>query len=558
MSGYKEILLTGQASAGAFDAERSAAVSPFDSLATSGSLTLASLRPASGALSSGTLGPGSARYSPYSPASGSATATPGTATRTPSAGRYQRMLAQFDYFSLKPRSRDHHRASGGNKATSAPPLDLGPGSALNAAAAAAAAAAVQQELYIRASQSLPSRSAVARSASPVRARSGPVGPVGAAADLYPLEVLALLFTLGVQQIWSSSSIPFLRSCFRTASGEPREDDSSARMLRFYQWSHNMLSRTRLPAFAVLSALVYLHRLCSSPSHANSSGLPVDPGSDYRVASTSVILANKFLDDNRFTNKTWSTVTGFSVPELTRMEVEFASSVAWNLSVSEDEWTDFVDMELADTGLWGLVTDLLQHRHPWLDKAPTCALKTLTILSRRLPHDKPEPTRSSPSSVTTSPLPPLPPQKAASADLRSLNLSFGSQRIRSTSMVDEDNEALRALAVVQARHRQATLQASLLQIASNNSAKEEIADPKLRDLVDKIQLAARLEMAQQEGNPRERIDLAKPMSIDFIVGGQCNTLNEGANGMDSRDMVDLLLPLRKASPASAMECLTVMA
>ncbi|KAI9023440.1 hypothetical protein DFJ74DRAFT_587258, partial [Hyaloraphidium curvatum] len=117
--------------------------------------------------------------------------------------------------------------------------------------------------------------------------------------------------------------------------------SAGKLFRFYQWSHQLLSRTRLPAFSVLSALVYVHRLCSSPTHAASAGLPVDPGSEYRVASTAAILSNKYLDDNRFTNRTWGTVTGFSVAELTRMEVEFGHSISWDLAVNEGQWSAFI-------------------------------------------------------------------------------------------------------------------------------------------------------------------------------------------------------------------------
>jgi hypothetical protein len=118
---------------------------------------------------------------------------------------------------------------------------------------------------------------------------------------YPLETLALLFTVGVQATWASTSPQALRAALtadkkQAALAMHTEDSPTARLLRFYQWCHHMLSRTRLPAFAVLSGLVYLHRLCKSPSHSNSSGLPVDPGSDYRVASIAAILANKYLGE----------------------------------------------------------------------------------------------------------------------------------------------------------------------------------------------------------------------------------------------------------------------
>lgn len=46
-----------------------------------------------------------------------------------------------------------------------------------------------------------------------------------------------------------------------------------------------------------------------------------------------MLANKTLDDHTYTNKTWSDVTGLSLPALNEGEIEFLQGLEFNLFVS---------------------------------------------------------------------------------------------------------------------------------------------------------------------------------------------------------------------------------
>jgi len=52
----------------------------------------------------------------------------------------------------------------------------------------------------------------------------------------------------------------------------------------------------------------------------------EEGSEYRLLVTAVLLANKYLDDNTYTNKTWSEVSNLSLKEINSMEVEFLRAV----------------------------------------------------------------------------------------------------------------------------------------------------------------------------------------------------------------------------------------
>ncbi|KAI9872942.1 MAG: hypothetical protein M1823_008041, partial [Watsoniomyces obsoletus] len=64
------------------------------------------------------------------------------------------------------------------------------------------------------------------------------------------------------------------------------------------------------------------------------------GSEFRLLTVALMLGNKFLDDNTYTNKTWAEVSGISVTEIHIMEVEFLSNMRYDLYVSELEWKDW--------------------------------------------------------------------------------------------------------------------------------------------------------------------------------------------------------------------------
>ncbi|CAG8463256.1 8729_t:CDS:2 [Paraglomus occultum] len=66
-----------------------------------------------------------------------------------------------------------------------------------------------------------------------------------------------------------------------------------------------------------------------------------PGSEFRAFTVALMLANKFLDDNTYTNKTWSEVTNIPVKEINIMEMEFLSSLDFSLFVSLDDYYNWV-------------------------------------------------------------------------------------------------------------------------------------------------------------------------------------------------------------------------
>ncbi|KAE8351501.1 cyclin-domain-containing protein [Aspergillus coremiiformis] len=104
---------------------------------------------------------------------------------------------------------------------------------------------------------------------------------------------------------------------------------------FLKWVTNILSTTQVSQNVILLALMFIYRLKKFNHRVRGK-----KGSEYRLMTIALMLGNKFLDDNTYTNKTWAEVSGISVQEIHVMEVEFLSNVRYNLFVSEEEWTQW--------------------------------------------------------------------------------------------------------------------------------------------------------------------------------------------------------------------------
>ncbi|KAL1296575.1 hypothetical protein AAFC00_000073 [Neodothiora populina] len=101
---------------------------------------------------------------------------------------------------------------------------------------------------------------------------------------------------------------------------------------FRKWVTTILSTTQVAQNVIILALLFVYRLKKlNPSVKGK------PGSEYRLLTVALMLGNKFLDDNTYTNKTWAEVSGISVSEVHVMEVEFLSNMKYALFTSAEEW-----------------------------------------------------------------------------------------------------------------------------------------------------------------------------------------------------------------------------
>jgi len=90
---------------------------------------------------------------------------------------------------------------------------------------------------------------------------------------------------------------------------------------FRKWVTTILSTTLVAQNVVLLALLFIYRLKKLNPTVRGK-----PGSEYRLLTVALMLGNKFLDDNTYTNKTWAEVSGIIVGEIHIMEVEFLSNM----------------------------------------------------------------------------------------------------------------------------------------------------------------------------------------------------------------------------------------
>ncbi|CRG83097.1 Genome polyprotein [Talaromyces islandicus] len=102
---------------------------------------------------------------------------------------------------------------------------------------------------------------------------------------------------------------------------------------FQKWVTTVLSTTQVSQNVILLALLFIYRLKKF-----NTGVRGKKGSEFRLMTIALMMGNKFLDDNTYTNKTWAEVSGIGVKEIHIMEVEFLSNVRYNLFVSKEEWT----------------------------------------------------------------------------------------------------------------------------------------------------------------------------------------------------------------------------
>ena len=104
---------------------------------------------------------------------------------------------------------------------------------------------------------------------------------------------------------------------------------------FRKWVTTILSTTLVAQNVVLLALLFIYRLKKLNPTVRGK-----PGSEYRLLTVALMLGNKFLDDNTYTNKTWAEVSGIVVAEVHIMEVEFLSNMKYCLFTSAEDWENW--------------------------------------------------------------------------------------------------------------------------------------------------------------------------------------------------------------------------
>ncbi|KAG8220195.1 cyclin-domain-containing protein [Butyriboletus roseoflavus] len=147
-------------------------------------------------------------------------------------------------------------------------------------------------------------------------------------------------------LWFSSSVPASARPRSQMPSPPLSPDAplSSSPLQFnpsptfVQFMQKLLETTQVSQSVIVLSLHYIWRL--KERNRFTSGLP---GSEFRIAVAALMMANKFLDDNTYTNKTWSEVSGIDLSEINRMEREFLMGVDFALYVSGKKYESWLNL-----------------------------------------------------------------------------------------------------------------------------------------------------------------------------------------------------------------------
>ncbi|WVQ80281.1 hypothetical protein IAT38_002386 [Cryptococcus sp. DSM 104549] len=95
----------------------------------------------------------------------------------------------------------------------------------------------------------------------------------------------------------------------------------ARLLQITMVSHSV----------TLVALLYIYRLKMRNAFYST------PGSEHRPFVAALMLGNKYLDDNTYTNATWAELANINILEVNKMETEFLAGLNYQLGVEMSEY-----------------------------------------------------------------------------------------------------------------------------------------------------------------------------------------------------------------------------
>ncbi|KAF9897283.1 hypothetical protein BX616_005870 [Lobosporangium transversale] len=109
---------------------------------------------------------------------------------------------------------------------------------------------------------------------------------------------------------------------------------------FRKFCLDVLSATLLSPSVVLLSLKYIQQLMINLKESNKI-VNTGDGAEYRFFTGALILANKFLDDNTFTNKTWADITGMKIKDVNHLEMQFLNGIDFRLFTSSSHYSEWL-------------------------------------------------------------------------------------------------------------------------------------------------------------------------------------------------------------------------
>lgn len=146
---------------------------------------------------------------------------------------------------------------------------------------------------------------------------------------------------------------------------------------FRKWLATLLATTQVTPNVIILAILFIYKLKGFNQHIRGG-----PNSEFKLMTIALMLGNKFLDDNTYTNKTWADVSAIPVKDVHTMEVEFLSNMRYSLYTSKAHWNAWHEK----LGKFGTYIDLA-------NKAKEAAMTRpmlLTPTNAQFPHALPSP------------------------------------------------------------------------------------------------------------------------------------------------------------------------
>ncbi|KAG9223490.1 hypothetical protein PLEOSDRAFT_1111204 [Pleurotus ostreatus PC15] len=140
---------------------------------------------------------------------------------------------------------------------------------------------------------------------------------------------------------SSSSYPSPNSSNSPLIARPNPVTSTLQLnatRTFVSFMQKLLETTQVSQSVIVLSLHYIYRLKECNQFTAGQA-----GSEFRIAVAALMMANKFLDDNTYTNKTWSEVSGIDLAEINKMEREFLLGVDFNLYVDKSTFASWLNL-----------------------------------------------------------------------------------------------------------------------------------------------------------------------------------------------------------------------
>jgi hypothetical protein len=102
--------------------------------------------------------------------------------------------------------------------------------------------------------------------------------------------------------------------------------------------HKTIKAVQLPEQIHFLSVYYMTQV-----RIKNPSLSMKPGMEYILVIACMILAQKVLDDHRWTNQAWARLTGLPLREINVMERELLNMLSYSLNVTEKEYNDWVDV-----------------------------------------------------------------------------------------------------------------------------------------------------------------------------------------------------------------------